>query len=252
MARVWITDGSVPVFSDTQQLEASHRGFLGLPVAYEGFVDPEVPRGSGTVRAELDDDALFVEAEWCVELTGGLEPGLLEDTSPLVVQGLIEGKWFNRLLGTREWQPASLGNNLLAAGPGIATTLGELENGAAVGEVRVKYTSVAGSLQVQESTLADLGGENVGALLREVLGLHRDLEAVDLGAFGERSAIVNEKRRLRASMLGGLPLPHRTKERLVRAALAERLHVPPTSVVTLAVRDGGGTVVGEGSLRLER
>jgi len=251
MARVWITDGSVPVYSDTEKLAASHRAFLGLPAKYEGFVDPEVPRGSAAIRAELADDALFAEAEWCIEAESGLDPGALDGSSRVVLQGLIEGKWFNRLLGTRAWQPASLGNNLLAQGAGITTTLGAIEDGTAAGEVRIEYATVAGSTQVQSSTLADLRGENVTALLREVLLLHADLDAVDLGAAGERSAIVNEKHRLRASMLGGLPIPHRSKERLVRQALAERLNVPAGGVVTLTVRDGGGNVVGEAQLGLE-
>ena len=108
MARVWITDGSVPVFSDTERLKASHKGMLGLPVRYEGFVDPDVPRGSATVHGGAED-VLYVEAEWVVEFPEGIPaPGAVIDSTPIVLQGLIEGKWMNRLLGTRAWQPASI------------------------------------------------------------------------------------------------------------------------------------------------
>ena len=73
MPRVWITDGSLPVFSDTERLSTSHRGFLGLPVRYEGFVDPDVALGAAEIVGDRPDDALFAEAEWCV---------LLDDPAP--------------------------------------------------------------------------------------------------------------------------------------------------------------------------
>ena len=34
------------------------------------------------------------------------------------MQGMIEGKWLNRIGEDLAWKPASLGNNLLAQGPG--------------------------------------------------------------------------------------------------------------------------------------
>ena len=111
----------------------------------------------------------------------GIEPYLREPeqvtaSTSVVLQGLIEGKWLNRFLGHLDvWQPASLGNNLLAAGPGILTTLGALEDGAA-GEVEVVYTCERNGQQTrtQRTTLADLRGQNILALVREVLTVCRD------------------------------------------------------------------------------
>lgn len=251
MPRVWITDGSLPVFSDTERLTTSHKGFLGLPVRYEGFVDPEVALGSSEIAGERPDDALFAEAEWCVLLEDPLtEP---DDSTAVVLQGLIEGKWMNRLLGTKAWRPASIANNVLASGPGIATTLGELESAA--GETRLSYQLADGRTQEHVTTIADLHGENVPALVGEVVRLHAGrgerLDGIDLGANGERSAVVNEKARIKAAVrspnLLNL-LPHRAKERLVRRALAEGIGVPPGTPVTLTTTDGTGQVVGEATL----
>ncbi|HEY7149026.1 MAG TPA: hypothetical protein VH420_06235 [Gaiellaceae bacterium] len=251
MARVWITDGSLPVFSDTERLSASHRGFLGLPVRYEGFVDPEVAVGSAEVAGERPDDLLFAEAEWCVLLEDPLtEP---DDATPVVLQGLIEGKWMNRLLGTKAWRPASIANNVLASGPGISTSLGALASGA--GETRLSYHLPDGRTQEHVTTLGDLEGENVPELVREVVRLHAEqgerLDAINLGANGERAAVVNEKARLKAAVRSPNPLnllPHRAKERLVKRAIADGISVPPGTAVTLTTTDGAGQVVGDASL----
>lgn len=249
MARVWITDGSVPVFSDTQRLRASHKGLLGLPVRYEGFVDPDVPRGSAEISGPADD-VLFVEAEWFVEFPGGL-PATVDETTPVVLQGLIEGKWMNRLLGTRAWQPASLGNNVLADGPGISTTLGALE-GDVQGETRVEYELPGGGRQSYRGSAAELAGENVLELVRDVLETGEELDAIDLGAIGDESATVNEPRRLKqAARPFPNPLnvvPHRAKERLVRAAIDDGIALPPGTPARLTTTGGSGAVVGTATL----
>jgi hypothetical protein len=262
--RVWITDGSVPVFSDTRRLRASHRGLFGLPVRYEGFVDPAVPRGSAAIEGDRPDDALFVEAEWYVEFPEGIDryladPDSVAESTPLVLQGLIEGKWMNRLLGTRAWQPASLGNNVIAEGPGIATTVGALD-GAGAGETRIEYELGGGRSQRHTASLADLRGQNIVDLLRDVLQACRDdgeaLDGIDLGAIGDSAAVVNEPKRLKAALrpfpnpLG--VLPHRVKERLVRGALADEISVPPGASVMLTTTDERGTAVGEATLTWHR
>jgi len=257
VARIWITDGSPPVFSDTERLQVSHRGLFGLPIRYEGFVDPDVPIGTAEVVGDRPDDVLFAEAEWCVLLDHpSAEP---EDATPIVLQGLIEGKWMNRLLGTRQWQPASIANNVLAAGPGIRTTLAALEQGLA-GETGVEYELAGGRRQVHVTTLADVRGENVPELVREVVRLTASrgeaLDAIDLGAMGEQAAVVNERARIRAALRGDrVPLPnplnmapHRAKERLVRSALAEQISVPAGTTVRLTTTGTGATVVGEAAL----
>ncbi len=257
--RTWITDGSVPVFSDTRRLRASHRGLFGLPVRYEGFIDPAVPHGRADVKGDRPDDVLFVESEWHVELVEGIdhylaEPDAIDDSTPIVLRGLIEGKWMNRLLETREWLPASLGNNVVAGGPGILTTVGAIEAGQVEGLTRVEYALAGGGSQAYTTTLGDLRGQNVLHLLRDIVRACRDdgdrVDGIDLGAFGESAATVNESRRLRAA-IGVNPFnlaPHRAKERLVRGALADDISVPPETPVNLTTVDGRGAIVGVATL----
>jgi hypothetical protein len=248
--RVWITDGSVPVFSDTIRLNASHRGSFGLPTRYEGFIDPAVERGSATVSGERDDDVLVVEAEWAIEFPDGI-PSQVDPSTPVVLQGLGEGKWLNRLLGTREWQPASIGNNVLADGPGIRTSLGALEMGRP-GVVRLAYDRADGGRQEHSSPLEAVSGSNVLALVREVLRVaagNGGVDAIDLGALGVQAAIVNEPARIKAATKP-LPIPHRVKERLARQAIADAVGVPPGGEVELVVENGAGERVGEARLRL--
>jgi hypothetical protein len=249
MARVWITDGSVPVFSDTRRLRASHKGLLGLPVRYEGFVDPDVPRGSVEISGSAED-VLFVEAEWFVEFPGG-RPLTVDEATPVVLQGLIEGKWMNRLLGTRAWQPASVGNNVLAEGHGIKTTLRALD-GAARGETRIEYELPSGGSQAYVARAGELAGENILELVREVLATGEALDAIDLGAIGDESATVNEPGRLKQAARP-LPnplnvIPHRAKERLVRGAIADGIGLPPGTPARLTTTDGSGAVVGTATL----
>jgi hypothetical protein len=247
LARIWITDGSLPVFSDTTRLRTSHPVLAGLSTRYEGFVDPAVPRGEAEVPRERADDVLFVEAEWLVEFPDGI-PAEATPQTPIVLQGFIEGKWMNRLRGTREWQPASLGNNLIGAGPGIATTLGALEGGL-VAEARIAYESERAGARTHVTRVSDLRGHNVAALVREVLSLGEPVDGVNLGALGQESAVVNEKRRVLAAALP-FPAPHRAKERLVARALGEGLGIAPGKAATLTVTDATGALVGEGTLRL--
>src|SRR5579864_1313907 len=245
-ARVWVTDGSLPVFSDTVQLETDHRALAGLRTPYEGFVDASVGRGSLDVARELAADALFVEAEWCVTFPDGVPQSAGAET-PVVLQGLIEGKWMNRLLDTRAWQPASFGNNVLAAGPGIETTLGALAESA--GEARIAYESEGAGSREHVTRTADLRGHNLAELVVDVLALGEPLDAVDLGALGLEAAVVNEKERVLTAALP-LPMAHLAKERLVWRALADRLQVKPGETARMTVTDRSGAVVGEASLRL--
>jgi hypothetical protein len=248
--RIWITDGSVPVFSDTVRINASHRGSFGLPTRYEGFVDPAVEVGAATIAAESEDDALAVEAEWTIAFPDGV-PAEVDPSTPVVLQGLAEGKWLNRLIGTKAWQPASLGNNLLAEGPGIRTSLGALEL-RRPGTVRLSYERADGGLQVHSSPLGAVSGNNVLGLVSEVLRAtigNGGVDAIDLGALGEQAAIVNEPGRIKAATKP-FPAPHRVKERLARKAIADEVCVPPGGTVELVVLDGSGAVVGEGTLRL--
>lgn len=266
----WITDGSLPVFADTWRLRATHPALLGLKTRYEGFVDPATWVGKAELAREQDDDQLFVEAEWALLFPGGTErllqkPALFDERTPVILQGFVEGKWMNRLLGTRAWRPASIANNVLAEGPGIATTLAAIEGGETEAEVRIVYTARDGVLREFSSRATDLRGHNIPGLVREVFRICREhdrtVEAINLGAVGERSAVVNERPRIRrAARFGRLPLPnpanladpHRAKERLVAEALGEGIDLPPGGTATLEVRDGAGAPVGSGTLTLAR
>src|SRR5579864_6454949 len=116
--RIWLSDGSGAPFSDLYQLPVTHSGLFGSAIPYKGTVEAGVPVGSALIEG-AGDDALFPEAEWCLTFPTASpisfdDPQHVNLTTPVVLQGLIEGKWINRLGGSLEWRPASIGNNLLA------------------------------------------------------------------------------------------------------------------------------------------
>ena len=153
--------------------------------------------------------------------------------------------------GTTAWRPASIGNSLIAAGVGLAASVGALEWGEG-GSMRLSYRTAGGTLRTRHASVADLRGHNAVGLIREVLracaGDGMSLDAINLGAVGEAAAIVNERERFKAA---AHPFAHVAKEKLVRAALDERLGLPPGSSAAMVVVDAAGTVVGEGKLALE-
>src|SRR5258708_20911361 len=147
-ARIGLSDGSGAPISDLYQLSATHPTMLGRAAAYKGTIDAMVPVGTAIIDAARDDDVLFPEAEWCLtfptdSMTYFDNPQQVDLATPVVLQGLIEGKWLNRLSRTLEWRPASIGNNLLAEGAGIVTTLGAIEAGAQ-GEVLGSHPNTIG------------------------------------------------------------------------------------------------------------
>lgn len=117
--KIWITDGSGAPFADIATLPAHHPGMLGGEIPYKGALDENVPVGDATVFAAGPADCLVPEAEWCICIPGetdpfAADPDALTESTPIVMQGMIEGKWLNRLGQDLAWKPASLGNNLLA------------------------------------------------------------------------------------------------------------------------------------------
>lgn len=274
MARVWITDGSLIPFRGVHELTAYHRAQFGLRATYKGLIDPAVQVGTATVRSARPDDILYPEAEWCLSFPEGIarylaEPDALDLSTPIVLQGMIEGKWLNRLLDTDDWGPATLGNNLLADGLGVPTTFLSIEHGVE-GAVEVSYRSARADTptQSQSSMLADLRGQNILELARGVLRFCRDsnctVDAIDLGAIGETAAVVNDRRRIRDAMrfgLGALPhpayfvLPRRRLDlmrKVVRAILDEGRGAPPGATISIRTVGPGDVVVGRGSLVWEQ
>jgi len=144
-----------------------------------------------------------------------------------------------------------MGNSLIAAGPGLTTSVGALDWGEG-GSMRLSYRTAGGALRTQEASIADLRGHNAVGLIREVLRFcSRDagrLDAINLGAVGEGAAVVNERARFKSA---AHPFAHVAKTRLVRSVLGEGLALPRGSSAAMVVVDGAGQVVGEGELTLD-
>ena len=96
----------------------AHPVLAGLRTRYEGFVDPAVERGSLEVARERAGRRALRRGRVVRRVPRRVAAARSSAETPIVLQGLIEGKWMNRLLGTHAWQPASIGNNVLAVGPG--------------------------------------------------------------------------------------------------------------------------------------
>ncbi|HYM96062.1 MAG TPA: hypothetical protein VET26_02065, partial [Candidatus Sulfotelmatobacter sp.] len=245
-------------------LPAKHPGAMGGEVAYKGAVDDAVPVGETELRAN-PGDMLVPEAEWCVLLVAGTQrflerPESLTADEPIVLQGMIEGKWLNRLLGPLEWKPASIGNNLLAAGPGIATTLGGIEEGVD-GEILVRYRARGGD-RMQSSTIADLRGHNIHGLVQAALRHCRDtrltVDAVNCSARGAKAALADDPEFLRRALITAGVSPSDLREpqawqRVIAVAVemvrADGLAIEPGTPVELSVRSQG-TTVGTGRLTI--
>ena len=197
---------------------------------------------------------LVVEAEWAIAFPDGM-PAEVDPSTPVVMHGLGEGKWLNRLIGTHAWQPASIGNNVLTEGPGIPTSLGALELGRA-GTVRLSYERADGGLQEHSSPLEAISGNNVLDLVREVLRVTADdggVDAIDLGALGEQAAIVNEPARIKAAD-EATPDPAPREGAPRAAGDRRRRRRAARRTVELIVLDGSGDVGrrGRAAARLTR
>jgi hypothetical protein len=264
--KIWITDGSGAPFADLVALAAHHPGMLGGDIPYKGALDENVPVGNAAVLAEGSADCLVPEAEWCICLPDGAarfaaDPQALTGSTPIVMQGMIEGKWLNRIGEDLAWKPASLGNNLLAQGPGIAGTLARLEDGGMQGEIRVDYTCRAGR-QTLTAALGDLRGHNLLGLARAVFGHCRDqqltVEAVDCSARGPASALAEDRRFLQKVMtaagvtppeLSTLTAWKRLAPQIAKVAIGDGLTVEPGALIDLTVTAGAG-VAGRGQMTM--
>jgi len=271
--RVWISDGSGMPFVDVAQLPVSHPGLTGRPAPYKGAVDLSVPIGTARPLASRADDTFVPEAEWCLTFPDGMQPYLahperVDRTTPVIFQGMIEGKWLSRILGSMAWCPVSLGNNVLAEGPGVMTTLGAVENGIendAIGAMVVSYVDARGRTQRLESTLADLRGQSIFDLVQAVLAHCREtgtaIDWIDFSAQGPAAAIQNDPKWLlgavRTSGVNPAALSEpaalqRVVDRVVRDILEAGLAVPVGTPVSLVVHDQRANVAGQGELTWHR
>jgi hypothetical protein len=264
IVKIWVTDGSGAPFADLVVLPAHHPGMLGGGIPYKGALDENVPVGNADVFADGPADCLVPEAEWCICFPGetdrfAADPSALTESTPIVLQGMIEGKWLNRIGEDLAWKPASLGNNLLAQGPGITGTLARLEDGEMQGEIGVQYTCRAGR-QTLTTALADLRGHNLLGLVRAVFGHCRGqqltVEAVNCSARGPASALAEDRRFLQQVMtaagvtppeLSTLAAWKRLAPEIAKIAIDEGLTVEPGRPIDIIVT-AGADVVGRGQM----
>jgi hypothetical protein len=265
--RIWITDGSAAPFTDITRLSATHSVSMGGEVSYKGALDENVPIGTTTLAMADESDCFVPEAEWCVSFPDGItafldEPAALNASTHVVLQGMIEGKWLNRLVGDLVWKPASIGNNLLADGPGISTNIGAIEAGGLEGEIAIRYSCRAGE-RTQTASISDLRGQNISGLARAVLEhcreQHLTVEAVNCGARGANSALVEDVQYItRVFVAAGvaradLAVPagwQRVMTQAGKIALQDGLVVEPGTPVELVVT-AGGKPVGRGVMTIE-
>jgi len=265
--KIWITDGSAAPFTDIARLSATHPGTMGGELPYKGALDENVPVGITTLRMADESDCFVPEAEWCVCFPDGIggflnEPSALNATTPVVLQGMIEGKWLNRLVGELVWKPASIGNNLLADGSGISANFAAIEAGGVEGEISIRYSCKAGR-RTQTASMADLKGHNILGLVRAVLEHGREnnlmIDAVNCSARGENAALAEDvqyvTRVIRAAGVSRADLAapsgwQKVMSEAAKVALNDGLVVEPGTPVELAVR-AGGTSVGHGVLTIE-
>jgi hypothetical protein len=264
--KVWITDGSGAPFTDLGTLPTWHRGMMGRDVPYKGALDESVPVGDASVSAADPADCLVPEAEWCICFPEGTDrfvadPDALTESTPVIMQGLIEGKWLNRFDQDLAWKPASLGNNLLARGPGIPGTLASLENGGMRGEIRVQYAGRAGRL-TYSAALSDLRGHHLLDLARAVFRYCREhnltVEAVDCGALGPASAVFEDEEFLQRVVtaagvtqadLSGQAAWRKVASEISRIAYDEGLIVQPGTPIDVVVTSGAH-MIGRGQLTI--
>ncbi len=260
---VWLSDGSGAPFVDVHALDATHPGFMGQPVAWQGWVDSGVPVGEAQLIVGADD-RFVPEAEWCVSLLDpDLDSARIDGSTAVVLQGLIEGKWLNRLRDTLAWQPASVGNNLYATGRGIRTTLAAVEAGEQ-GEVVVRYWyGEEEQERRQRALLAALVGHNIPGLVRAVLQHGRSagmvVQAIDCAAIGREAAVVNESDRVQGALQASglrpadLTTPtawQRVGNALIDSIIEDGLAARPGRAITLQVFDQMGQECGHGELLL--
>jgi hypothetical protein len=261
--RIWITDGSGAPFTDVPELTSYHRGSFRDDTPYKGALD-DVPVGGAALHMHSPADCFVPEAEWCIcflEETAPFIDGTraLTESTPIVLQGMIEGKWLNRFDENLTWKPASLNNNLLAEGPGIPGTLGDLEAGKMEGKIHVEYASRAGR-HTQTASVSDLLGHNMFDLVRSVFDHCREhdltVQAVNCSARGAASALVEDHKFLQRLMAEANVVPEdlrgpagwkRVASVFAAVAIDEGLIVEPGTPVDLVVT-AGVKEVGRGQL----
>lgn len=189
---LWMTDGSPVEFSDTESLApVMTPPFLLEPQPYEGALD-YLPAFGNTELVANSNFYVSVEAEWVLVKPEGFTD-LVDENTEVILQGMSDTKYFAAFLEHQDlWQPASVGNNVIAAGEGIKTTLGALARGEVNAEVTLSYSDVKGRLHTFTSNSQSLSTIPLVEFINQVIRTHSEvITHINLGAIEPESAWVN-------------------------------------------------------------
>lgn len=262
IAELWMTDGSTVIFEDTVKIEeamAPEDIFGSQP--YEGAVDTDVNLGDFTAPAD-DSFYVSVEAEWVVILPDNVVAPVTTST-PVKLQGMMDGKYFSAFLENQtNWIPASIGNNLIASGPGIETTLGDLITGNIAASIDIYYQDKSGKDRFFTSDSTSLANLQIIELINGVLNRYPNVRYVNLGALESSSAFVNDEgirttaivKSLAELPFSGLPLTIESLKQLTLKNISKiiinfRKYMKQDAVIL--VTDQHGNRVGEGIFNLQ-
>lgn len=192
-ARLWMTDGSPVDFSDTHLLDSvmTPEDLLGSH-AYEGALDWS-PYVGDTVLPVWRDSYLSLESEWVLVREEGFTDYVDENTE-VILQGMSDTKYFSEFQNSSShWVPASVGNNVVAQGQGIKTTIGALLAGEVDATVTIEFKDRWGRKRTYYSKSTSIAEMPVIELINEVIRTQPVvLTHINLGAIEDHSAWVND------------------------------------------------------------
>lgn len=284
---LWITESSLVEWEDTTKLDVHfNAGRLPLLLAeglgegfadrYEGLVDPAAAVGG--LMLPPGREGLDVVPEWAVLFEAPLATlPPIGPATPCVLQGAAEGRWLEELAkpGSVRWSEAALGNNLVARGKGIATTLGAISRGereVAGARVFMHFPAVNGEMHLRSLSGSELVGIPVLELAAAVQQLAREghegaaaVQGMTFGCAGEIHAYAAEAvlghrlpqtanlpRLLRKLLASDPALTARLLEEARceahRDALERGVHLRPGSPIVLTVAGADDVAVGEAAM----
>ena len=240
---VWISDGSLPCFSDTEKLQTTSGKFLGLiKTPYEALADHNVQVGCGEISGSgVGYDG---EAEWVLRLPASWPDQDVTGETVVEVYGMIEVKDLGPLSSFDEqrWSRSTIGNNVLSQGVPLPIKLSDFSQMKTKwAMLEIEARDARGRTITHSADLAEVGpafaGDGLIGYLNEV-GDYWQLNAtsskpmsrwVNLSAIGSDSGYVNEAMRqggglLRAllpSLLKNRNLSHQAREKLVTKVLKD-------------------------------
>lgn len=214
----WITDGSPVVFSDTIRLKTETKKFIGHRRYFEGLIDDKIMLGTGSIPWE--EGGHDAELEWVLLFEKPISKIIIDENTECVLQGMIEGKNLRKLLGTDQiaWAPASIGNNIISTKDGnqgseisgIKIKLDDLRKNQILATMKLTYKKEDGEHISERIVQSDvLCGLPIIEFLNDLKATassigFEDGRVVNLGAWGDQSGYVNERKRQIKAMLKSL------------------------------------------------